>query len=329
MTQHTMTETQRAIGEWCAETFKETNPQRFGLHIAEEVSELLEVTSNPHPSNGFVNKYLVAEELADLAILIFALADHVHISLAEAVNWKHAINRRRSWINSPSHGYDKKTEQEHKTYGAAFAAWDRCLPGESHEFSRREIASDANGWIAGMVYEPCRKCGACYFVSDDCEHIHGSMMHNENRDAYYRICTKCGAILYLDDVDQANATEHAPIAAIKAPPRDEPTIHALDATNDYASDLRAFSAFVSDSLVPLFIDALRESSERLKDFADSSAVSRDTDTPRGAVMLACHFCSSPNLVMPDQWQHNPRCRDCGVFLRSVEYVSRSRDEEGV
>lgn len=199
-----ISDTQHMIGEWARKTFPQQTARTIADHLQEEAKELHVAVHSAQTD------YEVSEQLADVLILAFALADFGNISLAEAINWKHAINRRRAWVYSDQHGYDKKADLEYETYDTAFVCREHCAPGRDHGWSERTVASDEQGWIAGMVYQSCDGCGSRRFVDDTCHenggHVYGLMVYDTQRDMYCRVCQTCNATLFLDAEDVKDQT---------------------------------------------------------------------------------------------------------------------------
>lgn len=82
-------ENQKSISQWAEETF---GPAGVNARMNDEVAELLsKLTSDDnHPDAG--------EEMADILIVLYRLADRMGYNLREEVNRKMAINRRREWV---------------------------------------------------------------------------------------------------------------------------------------------------------------------------------------------------------------------------------------
>ena len=88
----TMSEIQAKIGKWARATFPDQTDGTLWRHINEEIDELGEALGI-----DYARGRLISVELADVAILLLCLADHVTVDLAEAIAAKHAINITRTW----------------------------------------------------------------------------------------------------------------------------------------------------------------------------------------------------------------------------------------
>lgn len=88
---------QDQIAEWSKETFGSENVDAVLSHLDEEHDELYDAIKRPRPGG-------VAEELADMAILLYKIAALMSVDLDEAVQDKHGINTNRSWGPSGPNG---------------------------------------------------------------------------------------------------------------------------------------------------------------------------------------------------------------------------------
>lgn len=84
-------ENQRSVAEWSNETFgADISPCRIWLKVYEETNELGSALDN-----GFFDE--AAEEIADVAIVLFRLAEQIGVDLLDQVNEKMKKNRSRKW----------------------------------------------------------------------------------------------------------------------------------------------------------------------------------------------------------------------------------------
>ena len=81
---------QDQIAEWSKATFGSEDIDATLSHLDEEHDELYDAIKHPRPGG-------VAEELADMAILLYKIAALMGVDLDVAVEDKHAINTNRKW----------------------------------------------------------------------------------------------------------------------------------------------------------------------------------------------------------------------------------------
>jgi NTP pyrophosphatase (non-canonical NTP hydrolase) len=79
------------IVQWQRETFPHQDVASTIDHLREEIDELADDPSG--------------EELADCAMLIFAIADRSGVDLPAELERKHAVNRARTWIEQPDRSF--------------------------------------------------------------------------------------------------------------------------------------------------------------------------------------------------------------------------------
>lgn len=99
-------ETQRSIADWAEQTFgPAVYLARVGARANEEMAELLrKLTAAEIDLDG------IAEEAADVVIVLYRLAHLTGRDLNAEVNAKMAINRAREWkMTGDGHGYHKRT----------------------------------------------------------------------------------------------------------------------------------------------------------------------------------------------------------------------------
>lgn len=89
-------ETQDSITRWARATFgAKISNARIGARANTEMAELLRelAQSKPNPAK-------VAEEVADVVIVLMRLLSQLGITLASAVDRKMATNRKRKWVRT-------------------------------------------------------------------------------------------------------------------------------------------------------------------------------------------------------------------------------------
>jgi NTP pyrophosphatase (non-canonical NTP hydrolase) len=85
---------------WSHQTFPTQTESTMLLHLRDELAELSEEPSKPG-------------ELADVVMLVAALADYHDVDLAKAVREKLAVNRARHWTQEDANGmrsHDRRSE---------------------------------------------------------------------------------------------------------------------------------------------------------------------------------------------------------------------------
>lgn len=85
-----LSDLQREIGQWQAETFPASTLSSTIKHLQKEVGEL--------------DRDRSPEEAADCVILLIEVANHMGICLQTEVEIKDAINRLRQWGEPDEHG---------------------------------------------------------------------------------------------------------------------------------------------------------------------------------------------------------------------------------
>ena len=86
---------QEQIAVWAERTFPGETVDSTLAHLDEEHDELYDAIKHPRPGG-------VAEELADMAILLYKLAAMMGVDLDVAVEDKHDLNTNRAW-GPPGH----------------------------------------------------------------------------------------------------------------------------------------------------------------------------------------------------------------------------------
>lgn len=102
-------ETQKTITEWADATFgySQTN-LRMAARANEEMAELLRVLA----ANDEAHEK-AAEEVADVFIVLYRLADYLGVDIHAEIDRKMAVNRRRQWkVDATGHGYHVKGVDE-------------------------------------------------------------------------------------------------------------------------------------------------------------------------------------------------------------------------
>jgi len=96
-----MLETQRTISDWAEKTFGPANSNfRVAVRANEEMAELLRALAVDDDSP------YAPLEIADVAIVLFRLADKMNRDLLAEVDMKMSINRARQWApDGTGHGY--------------------------------------------------------------------------------------------------------------------------------------------------------------------------------------------------------------------------------
>jgi len=85
-------ETQPSIAQWAADTFGVSTQLRAATRMNEEVAELL-----AKMANATVSQDKIIEECADVQIVLYVLAERMHVDLDAEVQKKMAVNRARKW----------------------------------------------------------------------------------------------------------------------------------------------------------------------------------------------------------------------------------------
>jgi NTP pyrophosphatase (non-canonical NTP hydrolase) len=96
-----MIETQEAIAKWATQTFgSAVSLSRVAARANEEMAELLRATT------GNADGKMIAQEAADVVIVLFRLAELCGQDLLTLVDEKMQINRARVWKKDETgHGY--------------------------------------------------------------------------------------------------------------------------------------------------------------------------------------------------------------------------------
>lgn len=90
-------ESQESISQWIEETFGPVGSNaRVAARANEEMAELLRTVTiqDDHPE--------IAEELADLVIVLYRLATRVGADLHSEIDRKMGVNRARKWVTDGS-----------------------------------------------------------------------------------------------------------------------------------------------------------------------------------------------------------------------------------
>lgn len=84
-----------AVNAWQQDTFPRSDVMDYFATLKREIAELGRLPMfDPR----------VREEIADVAIVLFGLADRAGVDLASAIEWKLAINRTRRWGEPDAYG---------------------------------------------------------------------------------------------------------------------------------------------------------------------------------------------------------------------------------
>lgn len=103
---HPLKETQLSISEWAEETFGPSGSNARAIARAnEEMAELIRHAASDDRHSK------IAEEIADIVIVLMRVCTRVGASLHDEINKKMARNRIREWRrDGTGHGYHKKEE---------------------------------------------------------------------------------------------------------------------------------------------------------------------------------------------------------------------------
>lgn len=100
-------ETQQTVSRWADETFGVAGSNaRVAARANEEMAELLRALTadDRHPK--------AAEELADIVIVLYRVAERLGVCLHTEIDRKMAINRARVWrLDNTGHGYHVRPEK--------------------------------------------------------------------------------------------------------------------------------------------------------------------------------------------------------------------------
>lgn len=100
-------ETQQSIAAWADETFGHARSNMaIAVRANEEMAELLRalIVDDWHP--------MAIEEVADVFIVLYRLAEMYGDDIHEAIDRKMLINRQREWrVDSTGHGYHVREKQ--------------------------------------------------------------------------------------------------------------------------------------------------------------------------------------------------------------------------
>jgi NTP pyrophosphatase (non-canonical NTP hydrolase) len=91
-----MIETQHTVAAWAHATFGSPSPMRAATRMNEEVAELLARLAS-YPGDSPNATEAIREEVADVQIVLYVLADALGMDLSSRVNAKMTINRARKW----------------------------------------------------------------------------------------------------------------------------------------------------------------------------------------------------------------------------------------
>lgn len=101
-----MSETQESVSSWATETFGPAGSNiRVAARANEEMAELLRCLSadDAHPK--------AAEEIADVFIVLYRLAERLGVDIFAEVDRKMQVNRQREWkLDNTGHGYHVRTK---------------------------------------------------------------------------------------------------------------------------------------------------------------------------------------------------------------------------
>ena len=104
---------QRTIGEWGEATFPDSTPATIMMHLREEVDELARAIAldNPSYTSRDANVQAVAEEAADVYLILLHIAHRIGFDLEQSAQAKHVVNLGRQW-HDDGRGYAKHVETQ-------------------------------------------------------------------------------------------------------------------------------------------------------------------------------------------------------------------------
>ncbi len=99
-------------GTWADKTFPKATPETIMAHMQEEVDELTAAVDE-HTDIGEETKAMIAEEMADVQLLLFHLAHKLNVDLPAATFEKFETNKKRKWSTKPEkEGHFKHIEND-------------------------------------------------------------------------------------------------------------------------------------------------------------------------------------------------------------------------
>lgn len=113
-----MSDFQREVGEWGEATFPQSTPASIAAHLLDEAVEAQEAVARAvwRESDALPDlmrerhRAEVAEEAADVYLLLLHLAHRYGFDLETEARNKMAINRMRTWTTDSGRGYVKHDE---------------------------------------------------------------------------------------------------------------------------------------------------------------------------------------------------------------------------
>lgn len=99
-----MANLQREVVAWQKKTFPESTIESCIRHLADEFLELEQAVVDGEPQER------IAEEVADMVLLLIAVCGKAEIELEHAVAWKFMNVRRRTYAFDPARGYSRHVE---------------------------------------------------------------------------------------------------------------------------------------------------------------------------------------------------------------------------
>lgn len=91
------------IQKWARETFPSQTVKSVLDHLDEEQRELMEALKHDDLEG-------IADGIADMCILLYALAEVLDLNTHDAIDKKHGVNLERTWKLDPHKGYHKRVE---------------------------------------------------------------------------------------------------------------------------------------------------------------------------------------------------------------------------
>lgn len=227
---------QRTIGNWSRRIFPNQTPERIARHIREESGELVDYAA------GEPDRLAIANELADVVILAATMADNLGISLAAAVQVKHAFNAQSEFRPSGL-AYDKRV-----TAPIDVEAFRTCMAGEGG-YAVEAFAENPAPFVAARVSDDEDVDFETAFSMVNWTAVPpctGGANHWWNQTRYrpgvghYRVCRACYAVNY------GSGPENAPGTQENGPVSDETRIVYGSDLSEIRNELGALFAFVRE-----------------------------------------------------------------------------------
>lgn len=95
---------QRIVGDWQDRTFPEATIYSASRHLRAEVVELIEAIN--------IDGEHIVEEIADVQLLLIAVANKAGVDIAGATAVKFAVNQARRWGKPNAEGYTEHVRDD-------------------------------------------------------------------------------------------------------------------------------------------------------------------------------------------------------------------------